>query len=110
MGHHSTTAEELSEYLLTPHIPTIEETLAHDQDKFPILAKLCKIYFVPATFFSLLWNTITQQQASLHPTHIDALIFSYANQDQKAKTVTVTVTTCSVSICKIFANKLQIVA
>lgn len=92
MGHHSTTVEEVSEYLLTPHIPTIEKTLqrwAYDQDKFPSLAKLCKIYSaVPATIFSLAWNTITRQRASLHLAHVDALIFLHANQDRKAKTVT----------------------
>lgn len=84
MGHHSTIAEEVCEYLLTPHIPTIEKTLqwwAHDQDRFPSLAKLCKIYLaVPATIFSLAWNTITRQWESLHPAHV------HANQDRKAKT------------------------
>ena len=37
--------------------------------------------------FSLLPG-ILSQQSSLHPAHIDALIFLHANQDRKSKTVT----------------------
>ena len=35
--------------------------------------------------FSLAGNTITLQRSSLHPAHVDALIFLHANQERKAK-------------------------
>lgn len=95
---HTTAAEEIRDYFSTPHIPTMANPLewwAPNQDNFPRLAKLSKSYLaVPATsnpseiIFSLAGNTITRQCTSLHPAHVDALIFLHANQDQKVKDVT----------------------
>ncbi|XP_070409459.1 E3 SUMO-protein ligase ZBED1-like [Nothobranchius furzeri] len=94
--HCSTAAEEIRDYFSTPHIPTMDNPLqwwSRNQDRFPRLAKLSKSYLaVPATstpserIFSLAGNTITRQRASLHPDHVDALIYLHANQDQKQMT------------------------
>ncbi|CAM4555269.1 unnamed protein product [Leuciscus chuanchicus] len=93
----STAAEEISAYFLAPHIPTMENPLqwwARNHDNFPRLAKLCKRYLaVPATstpserIFSLAGNTISRLRASLHPAHVDALVFLHANHDRKLKAV-----------------------
>lgn len=92
----STAAEEVRDYFSTPHIPTMENPLkwwARSQDQLPRLAKLAQRYLaVPATstpserVFSLAGNTITRQRSSLHPAHVDALIFLHANQERKAET------------------------
>ncbi|KAK7173382.1 hypothetical protein R3I93_003262 [Phoxinus phoxinus] len=94
---HSTAAEEIREYFLAPHIPTMENPLqwwARNHENFPLLAKLCKRYLaVPATstpserIFSLAGNTISRQRASLHPAHVDALVFLHENHDRHVKTV-----------------------
>ncbi|KAJ8364707.1 hypothetical protein SKAU_G00135380 [Synaphobranchus kaupii] len=83
-------ADELRDYSLTPHIPTMENPLkwwAHNEHCFPRLAKLSKSYLaIPATstpserIFSLAGNTVTRQRSSLHPSHVDVLVFLNANQ------------------------------
>ncbi|KAJ8344468.1 hypothetical protein SKAU_G00317970 [Synaphobranchus kaupii] len=83
-------ADELRDYSLTPHIPTMENPLnwwAHNEHRFPRLAKLSKSYLaIPATstpserIFSLAGNTVTRQRSSLHPSHVDVLVFLNANQ------------------------------
>lgn len=93
----STPAEELHDYFAAPHIPTMGNPLrwwASNQNQFPQLAKLAHRYLaVPATstpserVFSLAGNTITRQRASLHPEHVDTLIFLHENQEREAKTV-----------------------
>lgn len=94
---HSTPAAELQGYLATPQIPTMENPLqwwARNQNEFPHLTKLAYRYLaVPATstpserVFSLAGNTITRQRASLHPAHVDTLIFLHENLERKAKAV-----------------------
>jgi len=93
----STPAEELRDYFATPQIPTMQNPLqwwARNQDRFPRLAKQAHRYLaVPATstpserVFSLAGNTITRQRASLHPEHVETLIFLHENQVLKGKTV-----------------------
>ena len=83
-------ADELRDDCLTPHIPTMENPLnwwADNEDRFPRLAKLSKSYLaIPATstpserIFSLAGNTVTRQRSSLHPSHVDVLVFLNANQ------------------------------
>ncbi|KAL2095544.1 hypothetical protein ACEWY4_007692 [Coilia grayii] len=100
-ANYSTAGEEVRNYLQTQQIPTMQNPLqwwAPNKDRFPSLAKLCKRYLaVPATstpserIFSLAGNTITRQWASLHPAHVDALVFLHANQGRKTKPVTETV-------------------
>ncbi|KAK7930597.1 hypothetical protein WMY93_006992 [Mugilogobius chulae] len=90
---HSNAAKELQQYLLLPHIPTMENPLqwwSRNQKHYPRLAKLCKAYLaVPATstpserIFSLAGNTITRQRTSLHPSHVDVLIFLHENMGIK---------------------------
>uniref|UniRef100_A0A096M601 BED-type domain-containing protein n=1 Tax=Poecilia formosa TaxID=48698 RepID=A0A096M601_POEFO len=83
---HSTTA---AEEILVPQIPTMANPLqwwASNQGRFPRLANLSRKYLaVPATstpserIFSA-GNTITRKRASLHPAHVDALVFLHVNQ------------------------------
>ena len=56
-------------------------------DRFPRLAKLSKSYLaISATstprewIFSLADDTVTRQRSSLHPSHVDVLVFLNANQ------------------------------
>ena len=88
----ATPAEEIRDYFATPHIPTMDNPLkwwSLNEDQFPRLAKLARQYLaVPATstpserVFSLAGNTITRQRSSLHPDHVDTLIFLHENTDE----------------------------
>ena len=60
---------------------------AQNEGRYPRLAKLSKIYLaIPATstpserVFSLAGNTVTRQRSSLHPSHVNTLVFLNANQ------------------------------
>ncbi|CAM4652576.1 unnamed protein product [Leuciscus chuanchicus] len=85
-----TNADELRDYHQLAHIPTMDNPLkwwAQNEGSFPRLAKLAKSYLaVPATstpserIFSLAGNTVTRQRSSLHPSHVDALVFLNANR------------------------------
>ncbi|XDV33376.1 hypothetical protein PO909_003800 [Leuciscus waleckii] len=85
-----TNADELRDYHQLAHIPTMDNPLkwwAQNEGSFPRLAKLAKSYLaVPATstpserIFSLVGNTVTRQRSSLHPSHVDALVFLNANR------------------------------
>ena len=93
----ATPAEEIRDYFATPHIPTMDNPLkwwSRNKEQFPRLAKLAHRYLaVPATstpserVFSLAGNTITRQRSSLHPEHVDTLIFLHENQESKAVSV-----------------------
>ena len=93
----STVAEELRDYAQVPQIPTMENPLAwwsRNEQRFPRLSKLAKSYLaVPATstpserVFSLAGNTVTRQRSSLHPDHVDKLVFVNANQKGKKKVI-----------------------
>lgn len=88
----TTAAEELRDYAQLPQIATMENPLAWwacNEERFPRLAKLSKSYLaIPATstpserVFSLAGNTVTRQRSSLHPSHVDALVFLNANQKE----------------------------
>uniref|UniRef100_A0AAV2LB67 HAT C-terminal dimerisation domain-containing protein n=1 Tax=Knipowitschia caucasica TaxID=637954 RepID=A0AAV2LB67_KNICA len=94
----STATEEARQYFLLPQIPTLDNPLqwwARNERRFPRLARLSKTYLaIPATstpserIFSLAGNTITRQRASLHPAHVDELIFLHENTKSKTKKVT----------------------
>ena len=91
----STCPEEVEEYhyIHLSRISTTSNPLewwARKEKQFPRRSKLARIYLaIPATstpserVFSLAGNTITRQRASLHPAHVDALVFSNANQECK---------------------------
>ncbi|KAJ8388164.1 hypothetical protein AAFF_G00136300 [Aldrovandia affinis] len=78
-------------------IPTMSNPLewwARNEKQFPRLAKLAKSYLaIPATStpseraFSLAGNTFTRQRSSLHPAHVDALIFFNANQERRTRII-----------------------
>uniref|UniRef100_A0AAV2JGN2 HAT C-terminal dimerisation domain-containing protein n=1 Tax=Knipowitschia caucasica TaxID=637954 RepID=A0AAV2JGN2_KNICA len=94
----STATEEARQDFLLPQIPTLDNPLqrwARNERRFPRLARLSKTYLaIPATsspserIFSLAGNTITRQRASLHPAHVDELIFLHENTKSKTKKVT----------------------
>lgn len=94
--HSSTAMEEARQYFLLPQIPTMDNPLqwwARNERRFPRLARLSKTYLaIPATstpserIFSLAGNTITRQRASLHPAHVDELIFLHENMKTKKVT------------------------
>ncbi|KAJ8364858.1 hypothetical protein SKAU_G00136890 [Synaphobranchus kaupii] len=93
----NTCPEEVHEYLQMTRIPTMSNPLgwwARNEKQFPRLAKLAKSYLaIPATstpserVFSLAGNTITRQRSSLHPAHVDALIFLHANQERRTRII-----------------------
>lgn len=93
----STCPEEVEEYFRLPRISTTSNPLewwARKEKQFPRLAKLARIYLaIPATstpserVFPLAGNTITRQRASLHPAHLDALVFLNANQERKNRII-----------------------
>uniref|UniRef100_A0A3B4VA39 BED-type domain-containing protein n=1 Tax=Seriola dumerili TaxID=41447 RepID=A0A3B4VA39_SERDU len=93
----NTCPEEVQEYLQMSRIPTMSNPLewwARNEKQFPRLAKLARSHLaIPATstpserVFSLAGNTITRQRSSLHPAHVDALIFLNANQECRTRII-----------------------
>lgn len=93
----NTCPEEVEDYLQMTRISTTSSPLewwAHKEKQLPRLAKLARSYLaIPATstpserVFSLAGNTITRQRASLHPAHVDALIFLNANQERRTRII-----------------------
>lgn len=96
-AHSTTAAEEILDFFSLPQIPTMANPLqwwASNQGRFPRLANLSRKYLaVPATstpserIFSLAGNTITRKRASLHPAHVDALVFLHVNQEKTPTTL-----------------------
>nr|XP_055027769.1 zinc finger BED domain-containing protein 4-like [Misgurnus anguillicaudatus] len=85
----TTSEDEIQDFFQMPDIPTLGNPLewwACNGHQFPRLSKLAKSCLaVPATstpserIFSLAGNTVTRQRSSLHPSHVDALVFLNAN-------------------------------
>ncbi|MGH0127737.1 UNVERIFIED_CONTAM: hypothetical protein FKN15_015906 [Acipenser sinensis] len=90
---------EINDYLkLTPHIPTMDNPLLwwkKRKDRYPRLAALARKYLAtPCTstpskrIFSLAGNTVNRHGSSLHPAHVDVLVFLNVNLKTSEKDLT----------------------
>ncbi|RXM30859.1 GDP-mannose 4,6 dehydratase, partial [Acipenser ruthenus] len=87
---------KINDYLkLTSHIPTMDNPLLWKKrkDRYPRLAALARKYLAPPCtstpserIFSLAGNTVNQHGSSLHPAHVDVLVFLNLKTSEKELT------------------------